>query len=163
VTRTPRPPPGARSCPLQEFGIQPIGLRPSVLTRHGDARWMNDVSSMSCARSQRASQKPSRPACNATVITFDPAAGSDCLISQPLQELQQRAFVDRQFLQAMTLEPRHHPGDEPTRLAHLDDRDQSGVLIEWRERSAQVVRLSHGAPFGCRCRRRSTAPSQGCR
>jgi transposase len=43
-------------------------------------------------------------------------------------------------------------------LAHLDDRDQRGVLIEWRERSAQVVRLSHGAPIGCRCRAKVACP-----
>jgi len=89
---------------------------------------------------------------------LDPAACLDCLISPPLQEPQQRAFVDRQLLQGMTLEPRHDSGDEPTRLAHLDDRDQRGVLIEWRERSAQVVRLSHGAPIGCRCRAKVACP-----
>jgi hypothetical protein len=54
---------------------------------------------------------------------FNPAAGLDCFVSPPLQEPQQGAFVDCQFLQRMPFEPRGDPGDEPARLAHLDDRD----------------------------------------
>ena len=51
------------------------------------------------------------------------------------------------------------PGDKPTRLAHLDDRDQRGFWVERSERSAQVVRLLHGAPSGCRCRVRVACPA----
>src|SRR3979411_2073296 len=58
----------------------------------------------------------------------------------------------------MALEPRHNPSDEPARLAHLDDRDWGGGFIECGERSAQVVRLSHGAPTGCCCRAKVACP-----
>jgi hypothetical protein len=37
-------------------------------------------------------------------------------------------------------------------LAHLDNRDQCAFWVECGKRSAQVVRLLHGAPSGCCCR-----------
>jgi hypothetical protein len=45
----------------QEFRIEAIGLRASVFARHRDAGGMDDISSTSRARSQRANQKPPRP------------------------------------------------------------------------------------------------------
>lgn len=48
----------------------------------------------------------------------------------------------------MSLDNRYNPGDQPTRLAHLDDCDQCCILIECGEGSTHVVRLSHGAPIG---------------
>src|ERR687894_9094 len=39
----------------------------------------------------------------------------------------------------------YNPGDEPTRPAHLDDRDHRAVLVQRNERSAQIIPLWHGA------------------
>jgi hypothetical protein len=47
----------------------------------------------------------------------------------------------------MALDSWYYPSDEPTQLAHLDDRNQRSILIECGEGSAQVVLLSHGAPL----------------
>src|SRR5437763_16544416 len=60
--------------------------------------------------------------CDGNAINF--ATSPDCLVSPPLQQLQQPAFVPCQFLQRMPLETRYKPSDEPTRLTHLDNRDE---------------------------------------
>ena len=45
----------------------------------------------------------------------------------------------------MALDAWNDPRDEPTRLAHLDDRDDGAILLEGGKASAQVVALGHGA------------------
>ena len=50
------------------FGVEAVGLGAPVLPRHRHARGMNDWASIPRALSQRASQKPSRPASKATAI-----------------------------------------------------------------------------------------------
>ena len=46
----------------QQFRVEAIGLHPPMFARHGYARWVDNVSLESRACSQRANQKPSRPA-----------------------------------------------------------------------------------------------------
>jgi hypothetical protein len=82
-----------KECPLQEFGIQPIGLRPSMLARHGDTRRVDDIPlDITC----------SKPAGQPEAITaslegdrdaLDLAARSDCIALPSLQEPQQLVFV----------------------------------------------------------------------
>ena len=62
-----------------------------------------------------------------------------------MQQPEQRPFVRVQLLCRMALYSRNDPGDEPARLAHLDDGDQRAILIQSGEASAQVIRLRHGA------------------
>ena len=62
-----------------------------------------------------------------------------------LQQSKQRLFVRLQLLQRLALDPRDDPGDQPARLAHLDDRNERAILIKGGEGFAQVVRLRHGA------------------
>ena len=50
-----------------------------------------------------------------------------------------------ELLQRLAIDAGHDPGNQPTRLAHLDHRDQRAILIESGEASAQVIRLWHGA------------------
>ena len=45
----------------------------------------------------------------------------------------------------MALDPRDHPGNEPARQAHLNDRDQRAVLFKCRDGPAAIVWLWHGA------------------
>ena len=47
---------------LEQLRVEPIRLRPSVLARHRDARRVDHIGFDDWERSQRASQKPSRPA-----------------------------------------------------------------------------------------------------
>ena len=75
-----------------------------------------------------------------------------------MQEPQQCIFVDRQFLQRMAVDSGYYPGDEPARLTHLYHRNQRCVLTECSEGSAEVVRLSHGAPMVCHRRVKVACP-----
>jgi len=63
-----------------------------------------------------------------------------------MQQPQQRRLVWFQLLYRVSLDPRNNRGDEPARLAYLDDRDQRAILVKSGERPAQVIRLWHGAP-----------------
>ena len=130
---------------------------PPMRARHGDTRRVDDV---------RLNAVPAKPAgqpeavtagleCDGNAINF--ATSSDCLVSPPLQQLQQRAFVHCQFLQRMPLETRYNPSDEPTRLTHLDNRDERAFWVERGQGSAQVIGLSHAAPSGCVAAPRSHA------
>ncbi|HWO07909.1 MAG TPA: hypothetical protein VNN80_00475, partial [Polyangiaceae bacterium] len=106
--------------------------------------WMTWAST-SRARSQRASQKPSRPASKATArrVMAHPAFR---LVPPAMQEAERGVLVGLELLERVALEAGHDPGDEPARAAQLDDGDQRAVLLEGDEGPAQVVALRHGAP-----------------
>src|SRR5439155_2998508 len=68
------------------------------------------------------------------------------LVPPAIQQLEQRRLIRPEFLQRLPVDPRNDTGDQPDRLAHLNDGDQCAILIQSGERSAQVIRLRHGAP-----------------
>jgi hypothetical protein len=45
----------------------------------------------------------------------------------------------------MAINTWYHSSHQPTRLAHLNNDDQTGFLIEGDERAAQVIYLGHGS------------------
>ena len=100
--------------------------------------------SMSRALSQRASQKPSRPASKATAMRLILMPCLLRFLSPSMQQLQQCALVDRELLQRLALDARHDAGDEPARQAHFDNGDQRAVRIEGGEGSAQIVHFCMG-------------------
>src|SRR3954454_16561113 len=61
----------------------------------------------------------------------------------------------------MAVEPWHDPGYQPTRLTHLDDRDERAFCVECGQRSAQVIGLSHGGTFQLCCRAKVACPWRG--
>src|SRR5439155_2050902 len=68
------------------------------------------------------------------------------LVPPAIQQLEQRRLIRPEFLQRLPVDPRNDTGDQPDRLAHLNDGDQCAILIQSGERSAQVIWLRHGAP-----------------
>src|SRR5215217_5269158 len=88
------------------------------------------------ARSQRASQNPSRPASNATAMRViwrpawvaSPRLGR--LAPPALEQAQQRRLISRELLERVARDPGDDAGDEPTRSAHFDDSDQGAVLVQ---------------------------------
>src|SRR5882757_4409384 len=56
-----------------------------------------------------------------------------------------------QLLARLTLNAGKHPGDQPTRLAHLDDGNHCAILVQGDEGPAQVVRLGHQGTPSVRC------------
>jgi hypothetical protein len=76
----------AKECSLQELGIQPVGLRSSVLARHGNTCRVDDVG-LNVVRPKPPGQPETITASlEGDSNPLDPAARSDCLISPPLQK-----------------------------------------------------------------------------
>src|SRR5271168_2640923 len=77
----------------------------------------------------------------------DLAAGLDRLVAPAMQQAKQPFWTRLQLLARLTLNAGKHTGNQPTRLAHLDDGNDRAILIQGDEGPAQVVRLGHrGTP-----------------
>src|SRR5437868_2637901 len=77
----------------------------------------------------------------------DRAAGPDRLVLPAMQQGKQPFWARLELLARLTLNPGKHAGDEPARLAQLDDGNDRAILVQGDEGSAQVVRLGHrGTP-----------------
>src|SRR5438093_11101258 len=64
-----------------------------------------------------------------------------------MQQWKQPFWAWLQLLARLTLNPGKHAGDEPARLAQLEDGNDRAILVQGDEGSAQVVRLGHsGTP-----------------
>jgi len=73
----------------------------------------------------------------------NPASRLAGLVLPTPQQGEQRGRVRRQLLQWMTRNARNNASDQPTRLAHLDHRDDGRMLLEGGAASAQIVGLGH--------------------
>src|SRR5882672_6562069 len=64
-----------------------------------------------------------------------------------MQQAKQPFGTRLQLLARLTLNAGKHPGNQPARLAHLDDGNDRAILVQGDEGSAQVVGLGHqGTP-----------------
>jgi hypothetical protein len=132
---------------LQQLGVEPVGFRSPMLARYREARGMDHV------RLDATRRKPARQP-EAVAAGFegnrnprDRAAGPDRLIPPAMQQGKQPFWVRLQLLARLTLNPGKHAGNEPARLAPLDDGNHRAILVQGDEGSAQVVRLGHcGTP-----------------
>src|SRR5205823_3306003 len=141
------PPQPPQEPALQQFGVQPVGLGPTMLPRYRDTRGMDHV------RLDATCRKPARqPKAVATGFEGqgnprDIAAGPDRLVAPAMQQGQQPFWARLQLLARLTLNAGKHTANQPARLAHLDDGNDRAILVQGDEGPAQVVRLGHrGAP-----------------
>jgi hypothetical protein len=94
------------------------------------------------ASSQRASQKPSRPASKASAIRVIVRPALTTSSRQRCSKA--RPFWPRlQLLARLTLNAGNHPANQPGRLAHLDDGNDRAIVVQGDEGPTQVVRLGH--------------------
>jgi len=88
----------------------------------------------------------------------DRAAGPDRLILPALQQGKQPFWARLQLLARLTLNPGKQAGNEPARLAQLDDGNDRAILVQGDEGSAQLrfwgsaPARSFGAILYWRCR-----------
>src|SRR5438874_1390912 len=128
---------------LQQFNVEPVGFRSAMLPRYRDARGMDHVS-LDATRRKPARQPEAVAAgfegkCNPR----DRAAGPDRLILPAMQQAKQPFWARLQLLARLTLNAGKHAGNQPTRVAHLDDGYDRAILVQGDEGPAQVVRLGH--------------------
>src|SRR6266436_143279 len=128
---------------LQQFGVEPVGFCSAMFPRYRDTRGMDHV------RLDAARLKPARQP-EAVAAGFegnrnprDRAAGPDRLILPAMQQGKQPFWARLELLARLTLNPGKHAGNEPARLAHLDDGYDRAILVQGDEGPAQVVRLGH--------------------
>src|SRR5271168_538863 len=118
-----------------------------MFARYGDTRRM-DYMRLNPMRTKPARQLEAVPTsfegqCNPR----DLAAGLDRLVAPAMQQGKQPFWVRLQLLARLALNAGKHTGNQPTRLAHLDDGTDCAILVQGDEGSAQVVRLGHrGTP-----------------
>src|SRR5580700_2557992 len=133
--------------PLEQFGVQPVGLCPAMFPRNCYTRGMDHV------RLDPARFKPARQP-KAIAAGFeskrnprDRAAGPARLIPPAVQHRKQPFRARLQLLARLTLNTRNDAANPPARLAQLDDGNDRAILVQGDEGPAQVVRLGHrGTP-----------------
>src|SRR6201987_101369 len=76
----------------------------------------------------------------------DLAAGLDRLVAPAMQQAKQPFCTRLQLLAWLALNAGKHTGNQPTRLAHLNDGNDRAILVQGDEGPAQVVRLGHQVP-----------------
>ena len=69
----------------------------------------------------------------------DLAAGLDRLVAPAMQQAKQPFCTRLQLLARLALNAGKHTGNQPTRLAHLDDGNDRAILVQGDEGPAQVV------------------------
>ena len=132
----------AQKSAFEQLGVEPIGLGAPVLARYGYARCVNDMGLDVARRSQRASQKPSRPASKATQMRLILCPAFSASSRHRCGSFSNVPSSTLSFFNGWR--SRYDTGNEPARLAHLNDGDQRAVRFEGIEGSAQVVQLLHG-------------------
>src|SRR6202045_2645434 len=133
--------------PLQQLGVEPVGLGPAMFPRYGDTRGMNHMR-LHPTRPQPARQPEAIAAgFEGQRNPRDLAAGLDRLVAPAMQQAKQPFCTRLQLLAWLALNAGKHTGNQPTRLAHLDDGNDRAILVRGDEGPAQVVRLGHqGTP-----------------
>src|SRR6202007_2948245 len=81
----------------------------------------------------------------------DRAPGPDRLILPAIQQGKQPFWARLELLARLTLNPGEHAGNQPARLAQLDDGNDRAILVQGDEGPAQVVRLGHRGTPSVRC------------
>jgi hypothetical protein len=145
----PFPPQPPQEPPLEQFGVEPIGLGPAMFPRHRDTRGMDHV----CLDLTR--RKPARQPETVTAgfegqrNPRDCAAGPDRLVAPAMQQPKQSFGARLQLLARLTLNAGNHTANQPARLAQLDHGNNRAILVQGDEGPAQVVWLGHrGTPIG---------------
>src|SRR6202030_4519853 len=67
-----------------------------------------------------------------------------------------------QLLLRLTLNPGKHPGNQPARLAQLDDGNDCAILVQGDEGPAQVVQLWHRGTPSVICQRHGAISFAAC-
>jgi hypothetical protein len=101
-----------------------------------------------CASSQRASQKPPRPASKASAIRVIVRPALTASSRQRCSRGKQRFWARLQLLARLTLNPGKHAANQPARLAQLDDGNDRAILVEGDEGPAQSLPRRRPGSFG---------------
>src|SRR5437868_11990881 len=133
---------------LQQLGVEPVGFRAAMLPRYRDTRGMDHVRLYSTRR------KPARQP-EAVAASFegqrnprDRAAGPDRLIPPAMQQAKQSFRARFELLARLTFNAGKHAGNQPARLAQLNDGNDRAILVQGDEGPAQSLPRRRPGSFG---------------
>jgi hypothetical protein len=108
-----------------------------MLVRHGNTCRVDDMSfdTLALQPSRQPQTIPGRLRRPPIRLIVLPALVAS--VAPAIQQLEQRRLIGRKFLQRLTIDPRNDAGDQPSRLAYLDDGSERAILLQSGERSAQ--------------------------
>src|ERR1700722_67944 len=121
---------------LEQFGIEPVSLCPSLLAGNTDARGMNDIR-LNAVLQKRACQ-PETVASRLVGHANPPyvATRSRGFVLPAPNESQQDVLVGTKFLHGLARDARQNAAYKPARQADLDNYNQRPVLFEDGKRAA---------------------------
>src|SRR6202035_4951640 len=133
---------------LQQLGVEPVGLGPAMFPRYRDTRGMDHM-----RLDPTRTQPPRQP--EAVAAGFegqrnprDLFTSPDCLIAPAKQQAKQPFGTRLQLLARLTLNAGKHTGNQPARLAHLDDGNDCAILVQGDEGPAQSLPQRRPGSFG---------------
>src|SRR5262249_34857397 len=145
--------------PLQQLGVEPVGLGPAMLPRY------RETGGMDYMRLDATRRKPARQP-EAVAAGFegqrnpgDRAAGPDRLIPPAMQQRKQPFWARLQLFAWLTLNAGKHAGNQPARVAQLDHGNDRAFRVQGGEGSAQVVWLGHRGTPSIKCSDEVAIPS----
>src|SRR5690348_17109502 len=134
--------------PLQQLGVEPVGLGPAMFPRYRDTRGMDHMH-LHPTRPQPARQPEAIAAgFEGQRNPRDLAAGLDRLVAPAMQQAKQPFCTRLQLLAWLALNAGKHSGNQPTRLAHLDDGNDRAILVQGDEGPAQSLPRRRPGSFG---------------
>src|ERR1700731_4180810 len=124
---------------LQHLGVEPVGLGPAMLPRYGDTRGMDhvrfDPARIEPTRQPEAIAAGFEGQCNSR----DLFTGPDRFIAPAMQQVKKLLRTRFQLLLRLALNAGEHTGDQPARLAQLDDGNDCAILVQGDEGPAQSL------------------------
>src|SRR6266567_3336903 len=133
---------------LQQLGVEPVGFRSAMLPRYRDTRGMDHVRLYSSRRKPARQPKAVAAGFEGKRNPGDRAAGPDRLIPPAMQQGKQPFWAWLQLLARLTLSAGKHSGNEPARLAQLDDGYDRAILVQGDEGPAQSLPRRRPGSFG---------------
>jgi len=115
---------------FQQCRVEPIGLRPAMFTRNGNAVRVDHISFDAVPPQPAGQPEAVTPRLQRDRYPVDVAPGLLRFLAPAMQQLEQSCFIWGELLYRLPLDPRNNGGDEPARLAHLDHCDQRAILVE---------------------------------
>src|SRR3954464_11517795 len=126
---------------FEQSRVEAIRLGPAMLAGDGHAGRVNDIGF------DAPGPEPARqPEAIAARLEGDGDAGDRAAVLGRLctpahQQTAQFHLAWFELLERMALDAGDNAGDQPARLAHLDDSDDGAILLQGRERPTQIVEL----------------------
>src|SRR6185503_14346636 len=130
---------------FEQGGVEPVGLGTPMLAGDGHAGRVDDMSFDAVSPEPARQPEAVAAGLKGDGDAADLPAGLARLCAPTVEELEEGVLVRSKLFERMTRDPRNNPRHQPTRLAHLDDRDNRVVLIQRGKASVQVGWFWHRA------------------